>query len=43
MADGKAGCGLGVLTVDDRDVWTEVSGFRLLPVDSTATARRGLF
>lgn len=25
LADGKAGSGLGVLTVDDRDVWGEVS------------------
>ena len=25
MAAGKAGSGLGVLTADDRDVWTEVS------------------
>ena len=24
MADGEAGSGLGVLTADDRDVWTEV-------------------
>lgn len=25
MAAGKAGSGVGVLTADDRDVWTEVS------------------
>jgi hypothetical protein len=24
MADGKPGSGLGILTVDDRDIWTEV-------------------
>jgi carnitine O-acetyltransferase len=25
MADGQVGAGVGVLTGDDRDVWTEVS------------------
>ena len=26
MAAGKSGSGVGVLTADDRDVWTEVGG-----------------
>ena len=28
MADGHTGSGLGILTADDRDVWTEVSEMR---------------